>query len=75
METFSQRFRMEPTIGQRLRKGAIKDLIRTMRLTSESAETGPLVSKQEVMMPLLITTPLRPSIRSQLLLPRARVLF
>ena len=68
---------MEPTIGQRLRMGAIKDEIRKMRLTSESAETAPELgfSKCKMLMPLLIIAPLRPSIQSQLLLPRVRVLF
>ena len=72
-----EKLRMMGPIRERFRKGAIKGLIRKMRLTAESPETGPelVLSKCKMLMPLLIITPLRPSIQSQLLLPRVRVVF
>ena len=64
---------MEPTIGQRLRMGAIRSQDR--RMGHRMIRSGFRMRMGKSMMPLLITAPLRPSIQSQLLLPRVRVLF
>ena len=62
-------------ICKHARMDAVKFRNRMMGVIRQNTRMGLMVSNPEMMMPLLITTPLRPRVRSQLPLPGVRVLF